>query len=67
MPLYHTLDVRVDKRWRFKTWQLSAYLDIQNVYNSGNAEGVAYNYNYTQRQYVSGVPVLPSLGLRADF
>lgn len=67
LPLYHALDVRVDKRWRFKSWQLSMYLDIQNVYNNGNAEGLAYSYNYTQRQYVAGLTALPSFGIRADF
>ena len=67
LPLYHALDVRVDKRWKFKTWQLSLYLDIQNAYNNGNAEGVGYSYNYTQRQYVAGLTALPSFGIRADF
>ncbi|MCK6591130.1 MAG: TonB-dependent receptor [Polyangiaceae bacterium] len=67
LPLYHALDVRVDKRWKFKSWQLSMYLDIQNAYNNGNAEGVGYSYNYTQRQYVAGLTALPSFGIRADF
>lgn len=67
LPLYHTLDVRVDKRWRFPSWQLSAYLDIQNVYNNQNVEAIGYNFNYTARQSVTGLPILPSIGLRADF
>jgi len=67
LPLFHQLDIRVDKRWKFKSWQLSAYLDAQNVYNHANSEAIAYNFNYTGRQFVSGLPILPSLGLRADF
>jgi outer membrane receptor protein involved in Fe transport len=67
LPVFHQLDLRVDKRWKFKRWQLSGYLDIQNVYNNGNTEGLAYDYNYTTRQYVTGLPILPSIGLRADF
>jgi TonB family protein len=67
LPLFHQLDIRVDKRWKFKSWQLSAYVDLQNVYNYGNAEGLSYNFNYTARQYVSGLPILPNIGLRADF
>ncbi len=67
LPLFHQLDVRVDKRWRFKSWQLSAYLDVQNVYSNANAEAISYNYNYTARQYVNGLPLLPSIGLRGDF
>ena len=67
LPLYHQLDLRIDKRWKFKSWQLSAYLDVQNVYNSANAEAISYNFNYTGRQYVTGLPLLPSIGLRGDF
>ena len=67
LPLFHQLDLRVDKRWKFKSWQLSAYLDVQNVYNRANSEGISYNYNFTGRQYVKGLPILPSLGLRGDF
>jgi hypothetical protein len=43
------------------------YLDVQNVYNHGNVEGVSYNFNYTARQYVTGLPILPSFGMRGDF
>ena len=47
-------------------WALTAYLDVQNVYDANNPQGVQYNYNYTQQSYVSGFPILPSLGLRAE-
>ncbi|MEJ7728866.1 MAG: TonB-dependent receptor [Polyangiaceae bacterium] len=67
LPMFHELDIRIDKRWKFKSWQLSAYLDLQNVYNYGNSEAIQYNFNYTGRQYVSGLPIIPSIGLRADF
>lgn len=67
LPLFHSLDLRVDKKWKFKYWSLSAYLDIQNAYNNQNPEAVGYNFNYTARQYVNGLPILPSLGLRGDF
>ncbi len=66
LPMYHSLDVRIDKRWQFKSWQFSAYLDVQNVYNNGNVEGLQYNFNYTSRQYVTGIPILPSIGLRGE-
>jgi hypothetical protein len=31
---YTQLDVRVDKKWFFKKWNLQLYLDITNIYNS---------------------------------
>jgi hypothetical protein len=66
LPTFHQLDVRVDKAWKFKTWTLSAYLDVQNVYNAGNVEGVSYNYDFTRQTYATGLPILPSLGVRGE-
>jgi TonB family protein len=66
LPMFHQLDLRLDKRWQFKSWQLSAYIDVQNVYNNANTEGLQYNFNYTARQNISGLPILPSLGLRGE-
>jgi len=67
LPLFHQLDLRVDKNWQFRTWKLGAYLDIQNVYNNAAAEAYVYNYNFSQRAYQTGLPVIPSLGLRGEF
>jgi TonB family protein len=67
LPLFHQLDMRVDKTWKFRKWKLGAYLDAQNVYNHENVEGTSYNFNYTRLNYVSGLPFLPSFGLRAEF
>ncbi|UQA58538.1 TonB family protein [Polyangium aurulentum] len=66
LPPFHQLDVRFDKTWTFSAWKLSAYVDIQNIYNHQNPEGVTYNYDYTKSSYVSGLPILPSLGLRGE-
>ena len=33
---------------------LSVYLDIQNVYNRANPEGVQYNFDYTRVQAAAG-------------
>ena len=32
----HQLDVRAEKKWNFKKWQLSAYVDVVNIYGSKN-------------------------------
>jgi TonB family protein len=66
LPLFHQLDIRVDKAWKFKRWQLSAYLDVQNAYNHANTEAINYNFNYTARSWVSGLPILPSIGIRGE-
>lgn len=32
-PTFHSLDIRIDKKWYFKKWSLNTYVDVQNVYN----------------------------------
>jgi hypothetical protein len=64
---FHQLDLRVDKRWVYKRWMFNAYLDIQNVYNRANPEGIQYNYNFRQSKPQQGLPLLTILGMRAEF
>jgi hypothetical protein len=67
LPLFHQLDLRVDKRWQFRTWRFSTYLDIQNVYNNAAVEGLSYNYNFSKQSYQTGIPIIPSIGMRGEF
>jgi hypothetical protein len=67
LPLFHRLDVRVDKGWQFKDWRFSAYLEIINAYNYAAREALAYNYNFTKQTYLTGLPILPNLGVRGEF
>jgi TonB family protein len=64
---FHQLDVRIDKRWVFEKWMLNAYLDIQNVYNRPNADGVEYNYDFSESEPERGLPIIPVLGVRGEF
>ncbi len=66
LPLFHQLDLRIDKRWQAKDFKFSVFLDVQNVYNNPGVEGRVYNYNSSKSQYQTGVPILPSLGARLD-
>jgi TonB family protein len=67
VPAFHQLDIRVDKRWIYNTWMLTAYLDLQNVYNRANPEQPQYNYNFQNRQYSQGLPIYPILGVKGEF
>lgn len=74
LPLFHALDVRLDKTWQFKVCskcpnpgKLSAYLDVLNVYNQGNVDGISYDYNFTHTAYANDLPIIPSLGLRLEY
>ena len=66
LPLFNSLDLRVDKTWVTGWGKIGAYLDVLNVFNNGNVAGISYNYNFTQTSYASDLPILPSLGLRVE-
>jgi TonB family protein len=66
LPLFDALDIRVDKKWSFRWGSMGAYLDLHNVYNSGNVAGISYNYNNTRTSYLNDLPILPSFGFRVE-
>lgn len=67
LPMFHQLDIRVDKKWAWKYLKLAVYIDVQNVYNQKNPEGYQYSYDYTERKFFNGLPLLPSLGLKLEY
>ncbi len=66
-PFFQT-DMRIDKRFVFDRWMLSAYLDMQNVlvFLYQSPEFTVYNYDYTRKSAIS-MTFIPSLGIRAEF
>jgi TonB family protein len=64
IPPFVALDLRVAKRFKFGKTELEIYLDVQNVTNHANPEEIIYNTNYTQRNYITGLPILPVIGAR---
>ncbi len=67
LPNFAQLDIRIDKVWVFDNWSLDLYLDVQNVTNNRSAEGTQYNYNYSQKAYFEGLPIVPILGVKGTF
>ena len=66
-PAMHQLDLRADKRWQFPDWGITLYLDVRNATNNRVVDWYAYNYDFTQRAPVSGLPMLPNLGVKGEF
>ena len=54
------------RAWRVSTGSIAAYLDVQNAYDRHNEEGRTYNYNFTQAGVISGLPIIPSFGVRGE-
>src|SRR5204862_227482 len=64
---FHQLDIRIDKTFLFKRWVLKAYLDIINVYNQANPELNQSSYDFTRNRPLTGLPIIPSFGIRGEF
>jgi hypothetical protein len=61
------LDLRLERSWLFQSWTLSAYVDVQNVYNASNVEATFNDYRFREIYEVPGIPVLPVIGVKGSF
>ncbi|MFO0635396.1 MAG: TonB-dependent receptor [Nannocystaceae bacterium] len=66
-PVFHQLDVRLDRTWYRKRTTWTAYVDVQNVYNHQNVEALIYAADYRSVIGTLGLPIFPSLGVRLDW
>jgi hypothetical protein len=64
---FKQLDIRFDKKFIMEKEIWTFYLDIQNVWNQKNPENNQYAYDYSRKEEISGLPILPSLGLKGEF
>lgn len=67
LPLFHQLDLRIDKKWQWRYLACTLYLDVQNVYNRKNIEYYEYSFDYKQKAGIQGLPIIPSLGLKLEY
>jgi hypothetical protein len=67
LPLFSQLDARVQHTWTWDYWQLALYLDVQNVLNQKNEELHVYDYRYREQGSISGIPILPTFGVKGKF
>jgi hypothetical protein len=67
LPVSHQLDLRVDKQWIRDRVSVTAYVDVQNVYNRVNPELVLYAADFRSEAGYVGLPIFPSLGVRLDW
>lgn len=64
---FHSLDLRVDRRWDFDNWTLITYLDIQNIYNNKYSNFLRWDARKGYAENESSIGLLPSIGISAEF
>jgi hypothetical protein len=67
VPAFVQLDARFSKRFQGTWGKAEVYLDVQNVTDRANPEEIVYNYNYSKRGYITGLPTLPVAGARFEW
>jgi len=67
IPSFYQLDARIERAFVFRRGKLNIFLDVQNITNRKNPEEIIYNYNFSQRAYITGFPTLAVLGARVEF
>lgn len=67
IPDYHSLNLRVDRLFLFDNCKMHLYLEIMNAYARENISGYDYNEDYSEKEPVYGLPMIPFLGLMAEF
>lgn len=66
-PAFFALDLRIDREWWFRQWRMSLYTEVQNATNHRNVEIPGWNEDYSKLQPVTGLPILPVLGVKATW
>jgi hypothetical protein len=64
VPAYHRLDLRADAKF---SPRLTAYFELINAYNQKNISGYSYSADYTTREEIRQLPILPSVGVKLSF
>ena len=67
LPPYHRLDVKLSKAFRFKSWEMSLFLELLNAYNRKNLLNFSYSEDYTEKDEIYQFPLIPYLGITTEF
>lgn len=67
VPDFYQLDIRADYDSLYETWKINYYLEIQNITNRKNVQGVRYSEDFKENTYAYGIPILPIIGVIASF
>jgi outer membrane receptor for ferrienterochelin and colicin len=68
LPASHSLDIRADRTFHYPTWEMDLYVEVLNVYNQRNVTGYSYSEaDYSVKEKEVGLPMMPTVGIKAKF
>jgi hypothetical protein len=66
-PAYHALNLRVERRWPFRSSNVVAYLSVWNAYNRKNVASYFWNQHECRSDTIYQWGVLPLFGIEYEF
>jgi TonB family protein len=67
IPAFYQLDARIEKAIVVRGAKASLFLDLQNLTNRKNPEELIYNFDFSRRSTITGLPTLAVFGGRVEF
>ena len=67
LPVYHRLDLRLDRNYVFDKWKFNTYFELNNIYQRKEIVGYTYNANYTSKEPVYSFVLPFSFGIQGEF
>lgn len=65
LPNYNEISIFGGREFLWDTWKMNARFGIEYLWTERQALGVDYNYDYTEKEYLNGVPPIPYLEIQA--
>ena len=67
LPVYHRLDIRLEKEWLHQHYAMKLFLEFNNVYFRKNVVGYTYDPTYTKRDPVYPFVLPLAFGMQVEF
>jgi TonB dependent receptor/TonB-dependent Receptor Plug Domain len=66
LPAYFAADLRAERRFPIHSARAAVYVEVQNLTGRANAEEIIYSADFSQKSYLTSLPLLAIAGLRIE-
>jgi hypothetical protein len=65
LPASHELNLYGNRQYLFDTWTMSLRFGVEVLAFSPQVRNIQYNYDYSKKEYFTGIPPIPYIEVRA--
>ena len=65
VPDTTTLSLFAQQEWKYESWELVTRYGFEDYQFTESSPDIEYNYDYSKKQFTTGLPVIPFIELRA--